>query len=118
MYTKVIPRDLFNKGSLLKCIGRISLLIEDGKAPDGMRLEHTNPTSGFEMDQSPSSGDLCCVNLTLVTKAGRAHVWRSLNSREAWAVYVAAAEHEDIEVLDGNGDFTKEFLAWASGVTS
>ena len=111
-YKRVIPRDLFNESSLLKCLGRVALLIADGKAPEGMRLEHTNPTKGFEIDQSPSSGDLCCLNLVLVTKGGRAFIWRGLNSREEWSIFVGTDYYEDIELLDSKGNFTAEFLAW------
>jgi hypothetical protein len=114
-YRRVIPRDLFNEANLLKCLGRISLLIEDGKAPEGMRLAYTNPTRGFEIDQSPGSGDLCCLNLMLVTKAGRAHIWRGLNSRDEWPIFVVNADEEEIEVFDDNGAFAKEFLMWAKG---
>lgn len=115
MYLRVLPRDLFNESNLLKCLGRVALLIEDGKAPDGMRLEHTNQTGGFEIDQNPGSGDLCCLNLMLVTKAGRAHIWRGLNSRDEWPITIGTEDLEDIEVLDGAGNFTEEFLAWAKG---
>lgn len=114
-YKRVIPRDLFNEGNLLKCLGRVALLIEDGFAPEGMRLEHTGPAQGFEIDQAPGSGDICCINLMLVTNGGRAHVWRSLNSRGKWPIFIGAADDEEIEVLADDGLFAEEFLVWAKG---
>ncbi len=42
-YTRVIPRDLFNEAKLLKCIGRLVLLIHDG--------DHNNIS--FEHDGEP-----------------------------------------------------------------
>ncbi len=112
-YKRVIPRDLFNEANLLKCLGRVALLIEDGKAPAGIRLEHATPEQGFEIDCDPSSGDICCTNLTLVTETGRAHIWRGLNSREEWPIFVVHVGSEEIEVLDAAGNFTEEFLQWA-----
>ena len=114
-YKRVIPRDLFNEANLLKCLGRVALLIEDGKAPKGMRLHHTNPDGGFEIDQSPGSGDIYCSNLTIVTRTGRAHIWRGLNSRDEWPIFVATDDDEAIEILDKTGNFTEEFVQWAAG---
>ncbi len=117
-YKRVLPRDLFNEASLLKCLGRVSLLIEDGMAPSGMRLEHTGQ-NGFEIDQSPGSGDLCCMNLMLITPDGRrSFLWRNHNSREEWPLFVGAmvdGEEEEIEVFDTVGNFTSEFVVWVSG---
>lgn len=115
-YRRVIPRDLFNEANLLKCLGRVALLIEDGKAPDGMKLDHTNSSCSFEIDQSPGSGDLCCVNLILVTKKqGRVLIWRGLNSRDEWPIFVCTADDDEIGVFDDAGNFTEEFLAWEKG---
>lgn len=114
-YIRVLPRDLFNESSLLKCLGRLSLLIEDGMAPEGMSLEHSG-LLGFEIDQDPGSGDIYCRNLLLVAKGGRALVWRSLNSRGKWPVHIIG--EEEIEIFNEEGNFTPEFLAWANGEES
>jgi len=39
-YNRVIPRDLFNESKLLKCIGKLTLLIHDNLAPFGLKFEH------------------------------------------------------------------------------
>ena len=70
---------------------------------------------GFEIDQSPGSGDIYCSNLTIVTRTGRAHIWRGLNSRDEWPIFVATDDDEAIEILDKTGNFTEEFVQWAAG---
>lgn len=114
-YRRVIPRDLFNEANLLKCLGRVALLIEDGKAPDGLQLEHTNSSRGFAIEQDPGSGDICCTNLALVTqKGGRAFAWRGLNSRDGWSIFINARGDEEIAVFNDDGSFTEEFSQWAN----
>lgn len=36
-YFRVIPRDLFNEASLLKCYGRLAILLDDMRSPLGRR---------------------------------------------------------------------------------
>jgi hypothetical protein len=118
-YKRVIPRDLFNEANLLKCLGRVALLIHDGKAPEGLRLDHQFPDRGFEIDQAPESGDIHCRNLLLVVpregrRPQRVHLWRNLNSRENWPLTVTTEVGEETEVLDDEGNFTPEFLVWVA----
>lgn len=42
-YQRVIPRDLFNEAKLLKCLGRLSLFIHDGKSPPILKVRNRRP---------------------------------------------------------------------------
>jgi hypothetical protein len=114
-YRRVIPRDLFNESSLLKCLGRLSLMITDGHTPPGLELIHRYPELGFPVDMDPSDGSIFCSELTLRTPDGRTtYIWRSLNSRLEWPVRVLD-NGEDIYVFDDDGYFTAEFKSWVGG---
>jgi hypothetical protein len=113
-YRRVIPRDLFNEANFLKCVGRVSLLINDGLAPEGLQIHHAHAERGFLIVMDPGSGDLLMSNMYLTNKHGRkATFYRSLNSRDEWPIFVMD-EHEDdeIEVFDSVGEFSSEFLTW------
>lgn len=112
-YRRVIPRDLFNESSLLKNLGRLALLIEDGFAPEGLKLVHHDPTAGFQIEMSASDGSICCPGLTLYTKhRAFAIPQRPLNSRDEWPLLIEA-DDDEMRVFDGNGNFSVEFLDWA-----
>lgn len=113
-YTRVIPRDLFNEAQLLKCLGRVALLIADGLAPKGLEIYHEEPHKGFIVEQDESSGDIYCRNMRLATKHGRECSPRhGLNSREPWALTVWSEDDDEIEVFDAEGNLTPAFLTWA-----
>lgn len=69
MYTRVIPRDLFNESKLLKCMGQLALLIHEGKGGKwGLSLHHINDEPhevGFEIHQNLATGGPYVNNLTL-----------------------------------------------------
>lgn len=112
-YRRVIPRDLFNESSLLKNLGRLSLLIEDGFAPEGLKLVHRDPTAGFRVEMSASDGSICCPDLTLYTKHRASAVpSRPLNSRDEWPLLIEAADDET-RVFDDDGNLSTEFVEWA-----
>ena len=116
-YTRVIPRDLFNEADLLKCMGRLSLLIHDGMAPDGMELEHFYPENGFDIGWDENDGSIWVTNMRLVVAPDRPKVgvWRPLNSRDKWPVYVYDETEDRIFIFDDEGNFRPEFLAWVKG---
>lgn len=65
-YTRVLPRDAFNEANLLKCIGQISLLINDGFAPKfTAALWHYREDNSFQIRLDESSGDIYCTNFIL-----------------------------------------------------
>jgi hypothetical protein len=112
-YKRVIPRDLFNEASLLKCLGHLALQINDDHTPEGLELLHRYPESGFPIEMDESDGSIFCSELTLKTPDGRTTaLWRSLNSRLSWPLRLLDAEENDIYVFDEDGYFTAEFKNW------
>ena len=120
MYTRVIPRDLFNEAKLLKCLGQLSLIIHNGvdeayfSVPSGLTLEHElgmGPhESGFLIDQHESSGDIYCTNLFLRADGETIRVHSSLNSKEPYPLCFEDDEGGEGSVFDNDGTFSVEFI--------
>lgn len=109
MYLRVIPRDLFNEANLLKCYGRIYLLLETMNI-DGVSLEHDG--EAFDVDQNPSSGGIFLRNVKLIVHGYAPDIERPLNARSSWPLYLTTSNDEEISVFDDNGDFTPDMLTY------
>jgi hypothetical protein len=112
-YQRVIPRDLFNEASLLKCVGRLSLLIHNRSAPPNLRLEHFGTSAGFQIYQDPDDGSIAISNISLFrNNKGGFDLWRPLNSRDPWPLYVDYKDNE-ARVFDHEGNLSPEFIEWS-----
>ena len=111
-YKRVIPRDLFNEASLLKCYGRIFINLETAKLSD-VHLEHTGNT--FDVEQDPGSGDIHLANIHLMVRGKPCRLYRTLNSRHPWPLYAVDENEEDIPVFDDDGSFSPEMTAFLRG---
>lgn len=117
MYKRVLPRDLYNESNLLKCLGRIALLIEDGFAPQGLQLTNRKPMAGFPVDMHAHDGSIYCPDMILSNRYGVSSlVLRPLNARDPYPVLIEWGD-EEIVVFDDGGQFTDEFLEWTSKET-
>lgn len=105
-YERVIPRDLFNESKLLKCIGRIALLILDNATPVKMDMEESGkPFKVGLLDD----GYLVITNYEITIK-GTPYTFKcQYNSKSNYNLFV---EHEYCEylVFDESGNFDIEFL--------
>lgn len=124
-YNRVIPRDLFNEASLLKCLGRMYILLENGTHRADMQYAGEGDTSaGWNIQQNPHTGGIYADNVLLWisgTNPNRpglqrvAYLERPLNSRDPWPLWLERLDGEEldepIEVFTDAGDFTPEFLA-------
>lgn len=99
-YLRVLPRDAFNEGNLLKCIGRLTLLIEDRLAPD-WTFEYDN--GPFEIEQSQDDGSIYVSNIAFTFRGERVRLFRPLNARGSFPVY-AVSELAEFAVFDDAGD--------------
>jgi hypothetical protein len=108
MYHRVLPRDLFNEAKLLKCLGKLCLLIEDQLCKLSYIHDDTdNP--GFTISQLPECGGIYTVNLEFYTPRGHELVVNSpLNSRRDWPLLCTWAGVE-LPVFDDNGALSAEF---------
>lgn len=104
-YRRVIPRDLFNEANLLKCLGRLVLLIEDNEI-DWMQYHHDSEP--FHVVQDEASGSLSVTNLQFWTldcgATKELYFDRPLNSRDPWPLYVQYGD-ECYTVFDDEGNF-------------
>lgn len=114
-YCRVVPRDLFNEASLLKCVGRVWILL-DNIVGHGAVLDEGDG-SPFLIEQDEGSGAIGVANLTFTVRGRQYFLMRPLNSREAWPLYVQSnsdPDFEEVAVFDTMGAFTQEMLAFIS----
>lgn len=115
-YKRVVPRDLFNESMLLKCLGRMSVDILDGKfIKYRMDDKLLNPTFGFEIEQNPYDGSIFCENyqVTVESQVGKLflRLFTPLNSRTNYPLICESIfDSELINVFHEDGKYTKEFF--------
>jgi hypothetical protein len=108
-YQRVIPRDLFNESSLLKCYGRLYIVLEK-IAGHSARFSEED-VSRFDIDQRADDGSIFIQNLSLVIGDDHFRLVRPLNSRQPWPLYaelIGDPEFEPVEVFDDQGELTSE----------
>lgn len=104
-YTRVIPRDLFNEGNLLKCMGQLYLKLD---APGTSRAVLDHEGGPFVIEQSPYDGSISVVNVNLSIDGEPVRLYRPLNSRETYPLWFACDIDED-EVFTTSGELSLEF---------
>lgn len=112
-YQRVLPRDLFNEANLLKCYGRLWILLSE-KQVNGTGKFEEEEVPFFDIDQDPASGGLTIRNLTFTIGEVRHYLHRPLNARGSWPLYVSRGDDdpdfEEIAVFDDEGNFSDEML--------
>lgn len=107
MYTRVIPRDLFNEAKLLKCYGQLALHIHNGDCPPGLLIEHTNT---WRVDQHPDCGGLYFSFGMIVSAGGmRLDLRTTYNSKLAYPLLCTDTKDGVFYVFTDDGVFTSEF---------
>ncbi len=104
-YTRVLPRDLFNEANLLKCYGRLWICLETAGSCAHFEAERV---PFFKIEQG-DSGELYIANLPLTIGDRDFILFRPLNSRRPWPLYVEDDENPDferVEVFDDEGNLT------------
>lgn len=104
-YERVLPRDLFNEANLIKCIGKIVLMIEDCDVND---LQYHYDGEEFYINQNPYDGSTHISNIEFWTvgKENNRQVFftRSLNSRAPWPI-TACVGDDEFDVFSKDGEF-------------
>jgi hypothetical protein len=111
-YQRVIPRDLFNESSLLKCYGRLYIVLEKIAGHSARFSE--DDVSQFDIEQRQDDGSIFIENLSLVIGENQFRLVRPLNSRQPWPLYaelIGDPEFEPVEVFDDQGELTAEMRA-------
>ncbi len=110
-YLRVVPRDLFNEANLLKCYGRLWILLDraghDAKLDEGCG-------EAFDIQQDPASGQLTVANLPFTIRGESWNLVRPLNSRGEWPLY-AERDDECLSVFDQGGNLSDEFSSLIYG---
>lgn len=106
-YERVIPRDLFNESKLLKCLGRLALLIHDG-LPYRLTVLHDRPADGFEVEQNTGDGSIYCANLLFYLDGQLLHLSSVYNSKSPYPLTCDEANGE--YVFDDDGSLSAEFV--------
>jgi hypothetical protein len=111
-YIRVVPRDLFNEASLLKCYGRLWILL------DNMRDHRAELSEGngepFCIIQDQDSGALEIANLPFSIGGVTYTLSRPLNARAPWPLWAVETfnpDAEEVAVFTDAGEFTPEFSA-------
>lgn len=109
-YRRVIPRDLFNEASLLKCLG--NLHIKTGRwHPKVLMLHHSN---AFNIMQDENDGSIYSGCITVIIHNVTYDHRRPLNSREAWPLWLRRRndpDAEEFEAFTDEGELSPELLA-------
>jgi hypothetical protein len=101
-YKRVLPRDLFNEAKLLKCIGKITLLIEDGLLSD---FQYHYDGEAFNIIQDESDGSISVANISFWYKGhDRSVILKTgLNDKANWPLIMVLGD-EEYYLFQENGD--------------
>lgn len=110
-YQRVIPRDLFNEGNLLKCYGQLYLRLESMNAA---HVELWHDGGPFHVMQDESDGSLRLLNVHLLVRGVPHRLRRPLNSRSPYPLWllVPGLTDDEISVFNDDGTFTDEMVAF------
>jgi hypothetical protein len=108
-YIRVLPRDLFNEASLLKCYGRLWILLDETHGHTA-RFE-TEDSEVFDIVQDEASGAIYVRNISFTVDGTEMSLTRPLNARSEWPLYV---ESDDacVAVFDDAGNLSQEMRAF------
>lgn len=108
-YLREIPRDLFNEAKLLKCLGRVALLVHDGvEWPLAIEYDH----GPFDVRQDPDDGGLYVANFTLWFRRTRVTLKTNYNSKAPYPLSFFDDRHGTGPVFDDDGTWSEEFKAY------
>lgn len=113
-YYREIPRDLFNEAKLLKCIGRLCLLIHDGFTINGMLFEHDG--SPFIIEQNEDDGSLWISNIRFEIAGNTVIFTSKYNSKSNYPLYCQKNYSEEYLVFEESGEYTDEFKEFCNSL--
>ena len=100
-YKRVLPRDAFNEAKLLKCVGKLTLMIEDGMLP---AWHYHYDGDAFNIVQDESDGSISIGNITFWRNKKQVHVMTGLNSKENWPALMRDGD-DDYYIFDEKGNY-------------
>lgn len=106
-YARVVPRDLFNEGDLLNCLGRLWIKLDERR--DHLAVLDEGDGQAFEIAQNPADGSISCPQLGLRVGDVPVPLFRPLNARGKWPLWSIWPDGEERRVFDLQGDLSPEF---------
>jgi hypothetical protein len=109
-YIRVLPRDLFNEANLLKCLGALWIAVENS---DKARFT-VDDVDQFDIRQSDSDGSTYVANAPFEIEGEGYHLFRPMNSREAWPLLAVISNDDDadcISVFNDDGTLSDDMKA-------
>jgi hypothetical protein len=107
-YQRVIPRDLFNEGNLLTCLGRLWIKLEAMNDPRVSLSFVDEGGAGFDIEQDQGDGSISCPTVRLMVACEDVHLFRPLNARAPWPLWARMGD-DDVRVFDEAGELSSEF---------
>jgi len=93
-YKRVLPRDAFKDAKLLKCIGQLTLLIENKAAcVEGLTFDYDG--EAFDIQQDDSDGSTYVSNIQFFVNKKPVRMRGALNSRDAWPIVMQAQDTDE-----------------------
>lgn len=118
-YTRVIPRDLFNEANLLKCYGRLWILLDEMVGHHEAQLGDKNNEhygAAFNIVQDETDGSISIWNLCFYVHGKNYRLFRPLNARSPWPLWCTSPDGEFCErVFSDAGFLSSEFLRLIKG---
>jgi hypothetical protein len=111
-YNRVIPRDLFNEGNLLKCMGQLYLNLEKLHMEECLQDLSDGSEQGWWIRQDPADGSLSMGHVQLKVRGKFVRLMRPLNARRPYPLWAYPDEDLEIEVFEDNGQFTAAFRSF------
>lgn len=100
-YKRVLPRDAFNEAKLLKCVGKLTLMIEDGELS---AWHYHYDGDAFNIVQDQSDGSISVGNIKFWRNKKQVHIFTALNSKEIWPALMRDGE-DDYYLFGENGRY-------------
>lgn len=109
-YQRILPRDLFNEAKLLKCLGRLALLIHNELCE--LQFVHvTQDWQDFRIYKDFSDGSIYCDNLLFFAPGRkRVKVYLPENNREPYPLLCRFdGSEEELAVFNDDGSLSDDF---------
>jgi hypothetical protein len=109
-YTRIIPRDLFNEGNLLKCLGQLYIKLETAGKHHAVFDEDSDD---FAIEQDQNDGSISATGVTFSIRRCRMRLYRPLNARAPWPLWMALedSDADPISVFNDDGNLSEDMRA-------
>ena len=114
-YLRVIPRDLFNEAKLLKCLGRLVILIDENNTigEPNYKMEYYHDQLPFDITLDEKEGVLLVSNLEISINSIKHRFVTNYNSKQNYPLLVENKHFDDLDcefyVFDEEGNFSEDF---------